>query len=242
MPQQSLRDWEKERQQAVNAASDSEQQQTSMLARIRNNSAQVQGGNTPSPPNLHQSDGYAVNGHSHGHGAIGSGVPSATSPGAPGSGRPTLTALRVDTKALNDQTVPKNSYPYTSNPAMPAPGLSLATDVVRGRLSPVPATAGADFGRHAAARMEVVGVSPQSSQQTPQATNPPTRPGGHLRSVSQTFPTGGGGINSAIEPSGTGRMSPMGNVHTRADSWGAGALIGPASAVEGRHTFGDRKW
>lgn len=221
------------------AASDSEQQQTSMLARIRNNPPQAQAVKTPSPPHAHQNAGHGVNGH----GAIGSSMPSSASPGAigaPGSGRPTLTALRVDTKSLNDQTVPKNSYPYTSNPAMPAPGLSLATDVVRGRLSPVPATAGADFGRHAAARMEVVGVSPQSSQPTPQATNPPTRPGGHLRSVSQTFPTGG--ISGAIEPKGSGRISPISNVHTRADSWGASALIGPASAVEGRGTFGDRKW
>lgn len=223
------RERERERAQQM-ANSDSEQQQTSMLARIRRDpSNNANGANTPSPPMLHQNQGmHQVNGH----GTIGS---ASNANMTPGSGRPTLGALRVDTAAINDTTVPKNSYPYTSNPAMPAPGLSLATDVVRGRLSPVPATAGPDFGRNAAARMEVVGVSPQSGSQTPQ---PGQR--GHLRSVSQTFPSS---IASAVEPTGPRRASPAaGNVHTRADSWGANTLIAPASAVEPSVRYGERKW
>ncbi|KAG8845766.1 hypothetical protein FRC20_003118 [Serendipita sp. 405] len=193
-------------QQSTN--SDSEQQQTSMLARIKRNEATRNEQSTPSPPLVQT-------------------MPTKTNDGvvSPASGRPTLGALRVDTKSL-EQTVPKNSYPYTSNPAMPARGLSLATDVRVGRLSPVPATAGADFGRHAAAREEVVGISPQSAQTTRSS---------HLRSVSQTFAT------SAVEANG-GRASPAGReVHNRADSWGPNRLV-PASAIEPPVHYNDRKW
>ncbi|KAG8775901.1 hypothetical protein FRC15_000259 [Serendipita sp. 397] len=195
-----------ERSQSTN--SDSEQQQTSMLARIKRNEATRNEQSTPSPPLVQT-------------------MPTKTNDGvvSPASGRPTLGALRVDTKSL-EQTVPKNSYPYTSNPAMPARGLSLATDVRVGRLSPVPATAGADFGRHAAAREEVVGISPQSAQTTRSS---------HLRSVSQTFAT------SAVEANG-GRASPAGReVHNRADSWGPNRLV-PASAIEPPVHYNDRKW
>ncbi|KAG8808696.1 hypothetical protein FRC17_003824 [Serendipita sp. 399] len=197
-----------ERSQSTN--SDSEQQQTSMLTRIKRNEATRNEASTPSPP-------------------MGKIAPTKTNDGvvSPASGRPTPAALRVDTKSL-EQTVPKNSYPYTSNPAMPARGLSLATDLRAGKLSPVPATAGADFGRHTAAREEVVGISPQSAQ-TQRASQP-----GHLRSVSQTFAT------SAIEPNG-GRISPVGReVHNRADSWGPNRLV-PASAIEPPVHY-ERKW
>ncbi|CAG8541379.1 12001_t:CDS:2 [Acaulospora colombiana] len=193
------------RERAQSAGSDSEQQQTSMLARIKRNEA-----TTPSPPTVTATPQMAngpVNGITN--------------------GRPSPAALRVDTKSL-EQTVPKNSYPYTSNPAMPAPGLPIVTDVRVGRLSPVPATAGADFGRHAAARLEVVGVSPQSTQ----AQRPPQP--GHLRSVSQNF------ASSAIEPN-NGRASP-GMAHLRSDSWGANALIAPASAIEPPAKYNERKW
>lgn len=177
-----------------------------MLARIKRNEA-----TTPSPPMATAIPQGGLNGNIN----------------SPNNARPTPAALRVDTKTLNEQTVPKNSYPYTSNPAMPAPGLSM--DVRVGRLSPVPATAGADFGRHAAARLEVVGVSPQSAQ-----TQRPPHPG-HLRSVSQTF------ASSAIEP--TGRDSPsMGNPHSRSDSWGPNAMMAPASAIEPPTRYNERKW
>lgn len=192
------------RDRAQSTNSDTEQQQTSMLARIKRNEA-----SSPSPPAPTVAPKQDLNG--------------------PSSSRPTPAALRVDTKSL-EQTVPKNSYPYTSNPAMPAPGLSLATDIRAGKLSPVPATAGADFGRHNAARLEVVGVSPQSTQ-----TQRPPQPG-HLRSVSQTF------ASSAIEPT-AGRASPAaGNIHTRSDSWGPNALIAPASAIDPPARYNDRKW
>lgn len=193
------------RERAQSAGSDSEQQQTSMLARIKRNEA-----TTPSPPTATATPQIA-------NGPV-NGVPN---------GRPSPAALRVDTKSL-EQTVPKNSYPYTSNPAMPAPGLPIVTDVRVGRLSPVPATAGADFGRHAAARLEVVGVSPQSTQ----AQRPPQP--GHLRSVSQNF------ASSAIEPN-NGRSSPS-LAHLRSDSWGANALIAPASAIEPPAKYNERKW
>jgi hypothetical protein len=156
--------------------------------------------------------------------------PQAISPGA----RPTPAALRVDTSSL-EQTVPKNSYPYTSNPAMPAPGLSLATNMRIGRLSPVPATAGADFGMHAAARLEVVGISPQSTQV---GTGQGQR-AGHLRSVSQTFPST---TNSAIESNSRANESMMGNGHLRNDSWGANAIIAPASAIDPPSRYNERKW
>jgi hypothetical protein len=178
-----------------------------MLTRIKRNEP-----TTPSPPTATATPQAGANG----------------SMNSPNSARPTPAALRVDTKSL-EQSVPKNSYPYTSNPAMPGPGLSLAMDVRVGRLSPVPATAGADFGRHAAARLEVVGVSPQSTQTQ--------RPPGHLRSVSQTF------ASSAIEPS-AGRISPpMGNPHNRSDSWGPNAMMAqPASAIEPPTRYNERKW
>jgi len=178
-----------------------------MLTRIRVNEA-----TTPSPPTTTTAPQAGTNGNMN----------------SPNNSRPAPAALRVDTKSL-EQTVPKSSYPYTSNPAMPAPGLPLAMDVRVGRLSPVPATAGADFGRHAAARLEVVGVSPQSAQAQ--------RPPGHLRSVSQTF------ASSAIE-SNAGRVSPsMGNAHNRSDSWGANALMAqPASAIEPPTRYNERKW
>lgn len=204
-PSEEQKEAQETRERAQSAGSDSEQQQTSMLARIKRNEP-----TTPSPPTATAMP-QGVNG----------------SMNSPNSGRPTPAALRVDTKSL-EQTVPKNSYPYTSNPAMPAPGLSM--DVRVGRLSPVPATAGADFGRHAAARLEVVGVSPQSTQ-----TQRPPHPG-HLRSVSQTF------ASSAIEPTG-GRDSPaMGNPHNRSDSWGPNAMMAPASAIEPPTRYNERKW
>lgn len=199
-----------------NTNSDTEQQQTSMLARIKRTEATNSVGAEASPPNA-TAHPQSMNGMS--------------SPGA----RPTPAALRVDTSSL-EQTVPKNSYPYTSNPAMPAPGLSLATNVRVGRLSPVPATAGADFGMHAAARLEVVGISPQSSQA--QGVGQGQR-AGHLRSVSQTFPST---TNSAIEPNSRANETVMGNGHLRSDSWGANAIIAPASAIEPPLRYNERKW
>ena len=100
-------------------------------------------------------------------GATGSSTPptSATGPATPGSAtfaRPSPAALRVDTSSLDSPNHTKESYPYTSNAAIPAPGVPiLRTDLSGGRRSPAPATAGPDFGRHnTAARLEVVGNNP----------------------------------------------------------------------------------
>lgn len=126
------------RSQSTNSDPD---QQTSMLARIKRQEPSTGATGTSTPPN------------------------TAAGPATPGSAsfaRPSPAALRVDTSSLESPTHTKESYPYTSNPAMPAPGMPiLRTDLSGGRRSPIPATAGPDFGRHnTAARLEVVGNNP----------------------------------------------------------------------------------
>jgi hypothetical protein len=116
-------------------------QQTSMLARIKRQEPSSGATGTSTPPT------------------------SVTGPATPGSAtfaRPSPAALRVDTSSLDSPNHTKESYPYTSNAAIPAPGVPiLRTDLSGGRRSPVPATAGPDFGRHnTAARLEVVGNNP----------------------------------------------------------------------------------
>jgi hypothetical protein len=182
-------------------------QQTSMLARIKRQEPSSGATGTSTPPT------------------------SATGPATPGSAtfaRPSPAALRVDTSSLDSPNHTKESYPYTSNAAIPAPGVPiLRTDLSGGRRSPVPATAGPDFGRHnTAARLEVVGNNPM----------PQTRTGpGHLRSVSQTFqPT----------DQSSGRASPaVANGHLRSDSWSAAsALVAPTSAIDPPARYRESKW
>ncbi|KZS93075.1 hypothetical protein SISNIDRAFT_99942 [Sistotremastrum niveocremeum HHB9708] len=71
------------------------------------------------------------------------------SPGGFQFAKPALGSLRVDTASLNGKT----NYPLTSNPAINNNAEH------HGGLSPVPATAGPDFGRQATARNDVVGYS-----------------------------------------------------------------------------------
>ena len=209
------------RSQSTNSDPD---QQTSMLARIKRQEPSSGTTGASTPPTS----------------ATGSATPSSAT-----FARPSPAALRVDTSSLDSPNHTKESYPYTSNPALPAPGVPiLRTDLSGGRRSPVPATAGPDFGRHnTAARLEVVGNSSVCSLGrdatfgwlTLLTQMPQTRTGpGHLRSVSQTFQT----------DQSSGRASPVvANGHLRSDSWSAAsALVAPSSAIDPPARYRESKW
>ena len=54
-------------------------------------------------------------------------------------------SLRVDTNVMDHGK--GNNYPYTSNPALPAAGVRVLSDLAAGGVSPAPASAAPDFGR-----------------------------------------------------------------------------------------------
>jgi hypothetical protein len=167
----------------------------------------------------------------------------------PNYGRPTNGPnLRVDTGSL-ESGAKANNYPYTSNPALPAHGVRQLSDLSAGGVSPAPATAGPDFGRHNAARMDVVGYNqrlvPNNMQQ---------QGSGHIRhsynnSESSNVGSQRSGVSSPFAPDGARISPPHGHAHARSDSgsghqWAAPAprnSWGPDMAVQAGR-YNERTW